>query len=345
MKAINYSQFGGPISLVQVEDPVPPADGVVIRVCATGLCRSDWHGWMGHDTDIRLPHTPGHEFAGEVVATGDSVTKYRVGDRVTVPFSIGCGACRPCQAGQLQVCDNYFQPGFTAAGSFAEFVAIPHADLNLVRLPESVEFATAALLGCRYATAYHALKNQATICPGDWLAVHGCGGVGLAAIQIGRALNAKVVAIDTQPEALALATREGADETVLVRPRSETPEAMGRRVCEVTDGGAQTSIDAIGGWETCLQSIASLRKQGSHIQVGLVTGTKKHALPMERVLAEELRIVGSHGCAAHDYSALLELIAEGAVKPDRLVTDRVPLREAIHRLPAMDEQGVVVFEP
>ena len=118
-----------------VADPTPTAQGVVIKVEATGLCRSDWHGWMGHDPDIRLPHVPGHELAGTVQAVGSQVTQWRAGDRVTVPFAVGCGHCFECNSGNHQVCEHQFQPGFTAWGSFAEYVAIDFADTNLVRLP------------------------------------------------------------------------------------------------------------------------------------------------------------------------------------------------------------------
>ena len=196
MQAVLYDAFRGAPQICSLDDPTPTEDGVVIQVSATGLCRSDWHGWMGHDPDIQLPHVPGHEFAGVVVEVGRQVTQFHSGDRVTVPFSVGCGRCGPCATQQFQVCDNYFQPGFTAWGSFAELVAIPAADLNLVRLPHAIDFLAAACLGCRYGTSFHALRAQAELQPQEWLAVHGCGGVGLAAIQIGRAMGAHVVAID-----------------------------------------------------------------------------------------------------------------------------------------------------
>ncbi len=148
MKAVVYERFGGPLSVAQVADPVPADDGVVIRVQASGICRSDWHGWMGHDPDITsLPHVPGHELAGIVEETGRHVVRWKRGDRVTLPFVCGCGGCPECTAGHPQVCDHQFQPGFTGWGSFARYVAIRYADMNLVRLPDEVDSVTAASPG------------------------------------------------------------------------------------------------------------------------------------------------------------------------------------------------------
>ena len=138
--------------------PEPSPGGAVIRVEATGLCRSDWHGWQGHDPDIRtLPHVPGHELAGVVESVGTGVRSWRPGDRITVPFVCACGSCAACESGNQQVCERQTQPGFTHWGSFAEYVAIDHADANLVALPEEMTFTTAASLGCRFATSYRAV--------------------------------------------------------------------------------------------------------------------------------------------------------------------------------------------
>jgi len=202
MRAVYYEAFGQMPWIANLPDPTPSPGGVVLAVRATGLCRSDWHGWMGHDPDIRLPHVPGHELAGEVVAVGKQVTRWQVGDRVTVPFVCACGVCPQCQAGQQQVCDHQFQPGFTHWGSFAEYVAIDRADLNLVRLPDDISFATAASLGCRFATAFRAVVDLGRVSAGEWVVVYGCGGVGLSAIMLASALGAQVIGIDINPERL-----------------------------------------------------------------------------------------------------------------------------------------------
>jgi alcohol dehydrogenase len=336
--------FGAPLTIEAVPDPEPPADGVVVAVRATGVCRSDWHGWQGHDPAISLPHIPGHELAGEVVARGPDVHAFAVGDRVTVPFCCGCGRCEPCRLGWTQICDADFQPGFTAPGSFAELVALPRADLNLVRLPDSLSFVEAASLGCRFMTAFAAVTEHGRVAAGDWVAVHGCGGVGLSALMIATALGAAVVAVDVDPATLELARSLGAAETV--DARAGDPAAA---VAELTGGGAHVSLDALGSAATCRASVLSLRKRGRHVQVGLLLeGERDVALPMDRVIAYELELRGVHGMAVGRYDALLRLVASGAVEPGRLIGRTIGLDQAGDELAAMGsfaQRGVTVIEP
>lgn len=332
MRAAIYEQFRQPLSVQNVSDPLTPDDGVVIATRATGLCRSDWHGWMGHDPDIRVPHVPGHELAGVIVAKGRQVTRWNVGDRVTVPFVCACGICPPCRTGNQQVCDHQFQPGFTHWGSFAEYVAIHRADLNLVRLPDGLSFETAASLGCRFATSFRAVVDQARVCAGQWIAVHGCGGVGLAAIMIARALEAHVVAIDIAADKLNFARTLGATTTLNAHAQPDIPAA----IRELTGGGAAVSIDAFGSPQTCCDSIACLAKRGKHIQIGLLLAEdSRPALPMDQVLAKELEILGSHGMQAHRYPAMLEMIDSGRLQPEKLIGRTIHLSESVAALPRM----------
>ncbi len=348
MRAVLFEQFGEPPTLVEVPDPVPTGHGAVLRVEATGVCRSDWHGWLGHDPDITLPHVPGHELAGVVAEVGPGVTGWVAGQRVTVPFVCACGSCEQCVAGDQQVCDHQFQPGFTAWGSFAEYVAIDHADVNLVALPDSLDSVTAASLGCRFATAYRAVLVQGRARPGEWVAVHGCGGVGLSAVMIAVSHGARVVAVDVQPSALALATELGA-EVAIDAGRLPDPAGVADAVREATGGGAHLSLDALGARATCVGSVNSLRKRGRHVQVGLLPpdlGVPQ--LPMHRVLADELEILGSHGMAAHAYPEMLAAVTSGRLRPDLLVTRRITLAQAGAALVAMDNHqgaGVTVVEP
>ncbi|MFM8395292.1 MAG: alcohol dehydrogenase catalytic domain-containing protein, partial [Acidobacteriota bacterium] len=296
MKAVLFEQFGVRPQLSDVPDPEPPYDGVVLQVMATGVCRSDWHGWMGHDPDIRVPHVPGHELAGIVVAAGAGVRHWRIGDRVTVPFVCGCGECAECQRGDQQVCRAQYQPGFTHWGSFAEYVAIHRADLNLVRLPEGLDFEVAASLGCRFTTSFRAVVDQGRVGAGEWVVVYGCGGVGLSAVMIARACGARVAAVDIAPGNLAMARELGAE--VLIDATTEADLAPA--VIEATGGGAHLSIDALGSIGTCVDAINSLRRRGRHVQVGLMVG--QHAappIPMGRVIGYELEILGSHGMPGH----------------------------------------------
>lgn len=333
MKAAVIESFGKPIAIKTVPDPQPADNGVVIRVKATGLCRSDWHAWMGHDTDVVLPHVPGHEIAGEVVAAGKGVRNWKAGDRVTLPFVCACGSCPQCLSGNQQVCDHQFQPGFTHWGSFAEYVAIGRADGNLVRLPETMDFVTAASLGCRFVTSFRAVVDQGKVSAGQWVAVHGCGGVGLSAVMIASAAGASVVAVDIADDKLEFARSLGADAVINAKATPDVVEGVMR----ITGGGAHVSIDALGNPTTCFNSVAGLRKRGKHIQVGLMLGGHNNSvLPMDKVIARELEIYGSHGIQAHKYPLLFEMIRTGKVDPGKLIGKTLSLEEAAVALTEMD---------
>ncbi|MEZ0447137.1 zinc-dependent alcohol dehydrogenase family protein [Cellulomonas sp. ICMP 17802] len=330
MRAVVIEKFGVPPTLRDVPSPACPADGVVLRVTATGVCRSDWHGWQGHDDDITLPHVPGHELAGVVVEVGADVRSWVVGDEVTVPFVCACGTCAACLAGEQQVCERQRQPGFTDDGSFAELVALHHADVNLVRLPAGMSPVTAAGLGCRFATAYRAVTVHGRVAPGDWVAVHGCGGVGLSAVMIAVAAGARVVAVDVAPAARQAALDMGASVVL------DGTGDVAAQVRAVTDGGAAVSLDALGSRSTAAASILSLRRRGRHVQVGLLLGADASPpLPMGRVIGWELELYGSHGMAAHEYPAMLTRIASGELDPSRLVGRTIGLDDAPAALVAL----------
>jgi alcohol dehydrogenase len=344
MNAAYYEQFQHPIFIKQVPDPAPAAGDVVIQVKATGLCRSDWHGWMGHDADIHLPHVPGHEFAGEVVETGRDVRHWKRGDRVTVPFCVGCGTCPQCRAGNQQICDNYFQPGFTAWGSFAEFVNVRFADHNLVRLPEDIAYPTAAVLGCRFITSLRGVVEQGRLQGGEWVAVYGCGGVGLSAVMIAVALGANVIAVDIDDGKLDFAQKLGAIAALHAGKIAGIPEA----IHDLTHGGVHLSIDALGSRQTCRNSIFCLRKRGRHVQLGLMAGQDADpSIPMGAVIAKELEIIGSHGMQAHRYPRMLDMITAGKLQPELLIGKTVTLEEGAKELMELNSfknTGVTVIE-
>jgi alcohol dehydrogenase len=334
MKAAVYEEFRQPLSIKDIPDPVPPENGVVLRVGACGICRSDWHGWMGNDADIKLPHVPGHELAGTIEAVGKRVKNWKTGDRVTLPFVCACGACLQCASGNGQICDFQFQPGFTHWGAFAEFVAIDRADVNLVRLPDEIDFVTASSLGCRFTTSFRAVAHQGRLAGGEWLAVWGAGGVGLSAVMIGASLGANVLAIDIDDEKLEFARAIGASEVV----NSKNSPNIAETVREITGGGAHVSIDALGDAKICFDSISSLRKRGRHIQVGIMeAGEQQAKIPMGLVMGKELEILGSHGMQAHQYPEMLSMIASGKLRPEKLVGKTVSLEESLDELTRMND--------
>ena len=345
MRAVIFEEFGGPLSVRQVPDPAPRPDGVVLAVKSTGICRSDWHGWRGHDPDVRLPHVPGHELAGEVVAVGRDVRNLRTGDRVTVPFVSGCGDCAPCGRGDPQVCDAQFQPGFTHWGSFAEYVGLHYAERNVVPLPDALSFERAASLGCRFTTAYRALVQLARLAADESLLVLGCGGVGLSSILIARALGARSIAVDVDRDKLELAREIGADVCI---DATREPD-VARHVTELTRGGADVSIDALGSAATLRQSLEALRKRGRHVQVGLLVGEKSPPeVPMSRVIGYELSLFGSHGIAARAYPEVFDLIERKMIPLDRILGPRLRLEDVPVELPRIGQfqgLGIALVDP
>jgi alcohol dehydrogenase len=333
VRAVVYDAYGAEPEVRDIDPPECPRDGIVVRVGATGVCRSDWHAWRGHEP-VPLPMVPGHEFAGTVHDVGPQVRHWGIGDRVTVPFVLGCGRCEYCAAGDLHVCPDQAQPGFTYPGSWAELVAVPRADVNVVRLPDSVDLIAGASLGCRFATSFRALRTHGRVGETDTVAVHGCGGAGLAAVMVAKALGARVVAVDVSAQARRRAGELGAD--VLVDPL-EHHDVPGH-IRQLTDGGAHVSIDAVGVPTVAAASVACLRRRGRHVQVGLLLGPEARAgIPMDLVVAGELQVLGSHGMPAGDYPAMLDLIADGVLDPRQLVGSVIDLAGAPAALRGMDD--------
>ena len=347
MRAVLLEEFGTVPRVTDVPDPVCPPDGVVVRVDVTGLCRSDWHAIQGHDSDVVLPHVPGHEFAGTVEAVGRDVAGWSVGQRVTAPFVNACGECPTCRRGDHQVCERQTQPGFDQPGSFAELVVVRRAAVNLVALPDAVDSAAAAALGCRFATAYRAVVEVGRVRPGERVAVHGCGGVGLSAVMVAVAAGARVVAVDVREEAVGLAVRLGAEGTV-VAPAGTDPMDVAAQV-RAAAGAVDLSLDALGHPDTCAASIASLRPRGRHVQVGLLPAALGWPqVPMHLAIGRELELLGSHGMAAHAYPGMLGLVEAGRLRPMDLVTARIGLDDvpaALHALGTAPPTGMTVALP
>ncbi|MDN5686713.1 MAG: zinc-dependent alcohol dehydrogenase family protein [Brachybacterium sp.] len=330
MRAVRYDEFRDRPVLVDIPDPVCPPRGAVVSVHATGVCRSDWHAWQGHDDSVDLPHVPGHEFAGIVDAVGAEVTGFAPGDRVTAPFILACGRCAQCRAGAPQVCPDQHQPGFDLPGSWAEKVVVIEADHNLVALPDAIDMTLAAGLGCRVGTAYHAVRVQAAVAPGEQVAVFGCGGLGLACVMVARGAGAEVIAIDVSEHALTAAAELGAS---VIASGADVAD----RVREATGGGAHVTLDALGSAATARSAIGSLRPRGRHVQVGLLLGEDADpSLPMGRVIGQELQILGSHGLAVAEYRELLAEIASGRLDLGRTVGRLLELEDLPAAMLAMD---------
>lgn len=343
MKAAIYKSFNGTISVQDVPVPKQCDSGVLIQVMATGVCRSDWHGWKGHDGDVKkcgLPFCPGHEFSGVVVSAGAGVKRFRAGDRVAIPFILSCGACHHCSSGQPTICARQEQPGFTQHGSFAEYVAIPRADRNLSHLPENVSFVQAAALGCRFTTAYRAVIQQGRIQRGNTVAVFGCGGLGLSCIMMAASQGAKnIIAVDLSRSALEKAKELGATHTVLTN-KAKDSQTVAFETAQYTpyQEGSDLTIDAAGFLATSEAAVYATRPGGRMVQVGLPFGSPK--IPMTLVAGREIEIIGSHGFDAKDLPDLLKMVAENsAMDPAVLVECCVSLEEGCEALMEMDRSS------
>lgn len=302
MRAAVLRQYNADLSIEDVPDPACPRDGVVLRVLGCGVCRSDWHGWTGEHPRVKPGQIGGHEYCGEVVEAGPEA-RHKVGERLIAPFILACGACEACQSGQSNTCPNQRLPGFVEPGAFAEYVAVPF-DHNLTRLPASMSPVLAAGLGCRVTTAWHALTGRAALQPGEWLAIHGTGGIGLSALLLGRAIGARVVVVDVVPEKLSHALRLGAEVAVDAR-EGETAMTIRR----LTGGGAHVSVEALGSAATTNASIECLRPLGRHVQVGMPVGhTARMEINMNAVYMGNLALFGTRGMPAWRYPSLLSLI-------------------------------------
>jgi len=332
VRAVVVEEFGRVPDVRDVPEPACPSDGAVVAVRATGVCRSDWHAWRGHDDTMRVPYVPGHEYAGVVAVVGPDVRGWVPGQRVTAPFVNACGTCALCVEGRGEVCTNQSQPGFSRDGSFAELVVVDRADVNLVALPDPLDFVSAAVLGCRFATAYRAVAAQGRVEAGEWVLVLGCGGVGLSAVMVAASRGASVVAVDPSADARSAAAELGAVSTL-------DPGAadVAETVRDLTGDGAHVSIDALGRTALLATGLSALRPGGRHVQVGLLIGADaRPPVDFELVVYRELEVIGSHGMAAADYGPMLDDVVSGRLRLDALLGRAIGLDEVPAAVKAMD---------
>lgn len=323
MKAAVLTGFRKPLEIRELPDPRPGDSDALVRVDACGICRSDWHLWQEDWTwaglVLPLPCVMGHEVGATVLETGRNVKRFKAGDRVTIPFHLACGLCEFCHTGRSNLCGALGFLGAHASGGYGELSSIPNADVNLIKLPDEVSPTVAAALGCRYMTAYHGIVDRAAVRPGEWVAIFGIGGLGLAAVQIANALGARVIAVSRSQSKLDQARAEGA--LAAIRADDKPTEF----IRDLTGGGADVSVDALGISATAVPAILSARKGGRHLQL---SGTGKEdrgviGFPVDAMLFQELSLHTSFGCPTTSYPGLLAMVARGAFRPERLVEETV----------------------
>ncbi|QEE29607.1 zinc-binding dehydrogenase [Terriglobus albidus] len=343
MRAAVIEELNRPLVIQNVPDPECPPDGAIIRVGANGICRTDWHLWTNDWTwrglAIQPPFVLGHEFSGTVEEVGRDVKSWRQGDRVIFPMNPGEGSCEWCRSGNQHVCNSGAKlvPGVSYWGAFAEYVMVRYADVNLVRLPESLSFVESASMACRYMAAFRGIVDQAEVRGGEWVVVHGAGGgMGLSSVQIAAAVGARVIAVDVSERALSAARTAGAEFTI--NSRKESPIEAVRTI---TQGGAHVSLDALGIAETCRNSVLSLRKLGRHIQLGHTTRKEEGyvPLPIDVILLNELRLFGSFGMQGQQFGTMLSMCEARILRPGQLVSKQVDLGGVNAVLEAMGDFG------
>ena len=329
MRAAIVRTFHEDLSIETAPDPACPDNGVVLEVLACGVCRSDHHGWVGAHPKVGPGDILGHEYCGTVVEAGPKA-RHNVGDRLIAPFILGCGDCMACRTGASNTCENAIVPGFGAPGAYAEYVAVPF-DHNLVHLPDSLDPALAAGLGCRVTTAWHALTDRAAVRTGEWVAIHGTGGIGLSALLLAKMLGARVVVVDIVEEKLTHALGLGADAAVDARAGN-----VAEAIRDITGGGAHVSIEALGIEATTNASVECLATLGRHVHVGMPSGDGMMTINMRAIYAKQLAVYGTRGMPSWKYPTLLEMIERGEVDLSPMLDRTVPLSGASAELRAMD---------
>lgn len=348
MKAAVMEAIRKPLVVRDFPDPACPPNGVIIKTAAEGVCRSDWHAWSGDwgwvGLTPALPLVMGHEFCGVIEEVGKDTRNFKKGDRVLVPFSQGDGTCEYCRNGSSNICANPMLPGFSYGGGYGSYVGVPNADLNLVAMPENVGFLEGASLGCRFMTSYHGIVDRAQVRPGEWVAVHGCGGIGLSAVQIAAAIGAQVIAVDLDGRKLELAKSVGASHTVNAKAGDPAMAIM-----EITGGGAHVAVDALGISTTCRNAIMSLRKQGRALQIGLTTAAEKGeiSVPIDRMVMMELQLIATLGMQSSHYPGMLQMVSAGKLNPKAMITETIGLEGAskvLEEMTTFQNVGVTIID-
>ena len=322
------------------EVPMPTYDenGVLIKVMANGICRSDWHKWHGHYSQ-KYPMILGHEFCGIVEEVGGKVTRFKTGDRVIVPVSGSDGTCDWCKAGHTNLCDSYLVPGIAYNGGFAEYAAVPYADWNAEILPDTISFSDGAALGCRFITAYHGLLDIGQVKIGNWVAIFGCGGVGLSGINIAHQMGAFVIGVDVNLGNLAIASEMGADYTINSKETDPVNEIM-----KITNGyGVDVSVDSLGNKATCLGALNSLAKRGRLVQIGITQNGPEGdiPIPINVIVHGEKSICGSLGMPIHEFKSMLTVVASGKLTPSKMLSGEVCLSDVVSIFKKMNTNSVI----
>ncbi|MCB1309900.1 MAG: zinc-binding dehydrogenase [Leptospiraceae bacterium] len=332
MKAAVLHEEKRELEILDVATPEPGPGEVRVQVCSCGVCGSDVHLVL-HRTmrATHYPRIPGHESAGIVDAVGPDVSNFKAGDRVIIAAGTSCGKCKHCLSGRFNLCPQVGVLGFDCDGSYAEQVIAP-ARL-LVPLPESIPFEHGAILADCVSTPYHALKFAGNMQTGERVAIFGCGGLGIHAILLARALGAAhVTAFDVDEGALQNARDFGADAVVDAR----SVRSVGKELKKL--GDVDLICDFSGYYKNITDSLRALTPGGRAVMVGISSGKMDIAIPALMIF-KQLRISGSYGCDSRALPELVELIADGKLDLSRSITSTHSLEEVNECLHNLDERN------
>jgi propanol-preferring alcohol dehydrogenase len=327
MRAVRFHGLTEGLRVEEVQVRAPGPHEVLVKVSACGLCGSDAHFLDGMPVPGPVPVTFGHEPAGTVVAVGEGEgelgEEWGPGDRVAITISDGCGGCRTCRSGSPEACPQQRAPGLHLDGAFADYITVPTS--TLVRVPQGVSMAAAAVATDCVASPYHALKCRGRLRAGENVVVIGIGGLGSMAVVLARHLGAeRIIAVDCSPAALDRAMAAGADATVLVPEGSEATTVSGE-LFTATGGGAELAIECVGRPDTAALGALGLAAGGRLVLVGIGMSPPPIPYPQAIFALSEYSVIGSFASHKEDLAEVLRLEAAGAIDIESAISHRVSL--------------------
>jgi 6-hydroxycyclohex-1-ene-1-carbonyl-CoA dehydrogenase len=318
MKAALYYKDEKNLRIEEAATPEPGPGEVRVKVAACGICHTDLH-YLDHGvpTFKEPPMILGHEISGTIDAMGTGVPGIELGDHVIIPAVLTCGQCENCRRGRENICNHMLMVGNNIDGGYAEFIVVPAKDL--VPVPKHLDLANCSIIADALSTPYHAVVNRGEIKPGQVVSVFGCGGVGINVVQFAALSGAKVIAVDLSEEKLEIAKKLGAYATF--NAKEEKVEKKIRK----TTGGCDVAFEVIGKPEVMLQAMATLKTGGRFVMVGYTADALK--ISAARVMYREMDIRGSLGCRPVDYHSIVNLVDQGKVVLDPLISNRYSIDE------------------
>lgn len=323
MKAARFHKVNEKLTIERIPIPQIKPDEILLDVKATGICGSDLHiVYEGVTPTGFLPITLGHEPSGVVAEVGENVTDWKVGDRVVVNSVVICGKCYNCLRGRGSICINKKVLGIHFNGGLAEYMAVPSR--NLVKLPDNVPFDQGAIVTDAVATPYHAITARGKLQLGETVAIVGCGGLGIHAVQLCRTAGAsRIIAVDIDDEILDRTKSVGA--TDIVNPKSGN---TADKIKEVTGGlGVDLALEFVGRQDTIALGVESLKVGGRLVICGLGPDDIS-VMPPTIFVRSEYEVIGSYAFDHRDIAILLRFMSSGKLDISGSITERFSLGEA-----------------